>query len=217
MRADWVVNTEADPRSLKQDLNKGLKMRHSSTWHWFSILLIVFGLGLGSACRATPASKPLPPGIIPLKVATLTFGEVVMAYLISPLDGSTYQPPERPRHSTQVVAFDPKQPLPRTFRVIWTSYEGAFGSYTSSGSGVFSKQMRLQEWGHDDTVTLAGPIPENPAHLLLIFGPKGRLKAEVLSEAQMNAGGMEQRVQTFLATWPGLFRTLEEAKAKVKP
>jgi hypothetical protein len=177
-----------DQSALQLEMNKESWMRPFSIGNWCKFVLIVFGLGLGSACRATPPAKPLPPGIIPLKIATLTFGEVVMAYLISPLDGSAFQPPKRPRHSTQVVAFDPRQPLPRTFRVIWTSYQGAFGSYTSSGSGVFSKQMPLSSWGHDDTVTLEGPIPANPAHLLLIFGPKGRLQAEILSEAQMEAG-----------------------------
>lgn len=187
----------------------------SGQWLKWRILPVILGMAI--ACNSTPPPKPLRSGVIPLKVATLTLGQNVRGCIVGPLDGSAFDPPDYPTHSTYVVPFDPKLPLPRAFRVIWTEFDGAFRSYVSGGSGRAHQQINLNEWGHDLYVTLSGPIPERAEHLLLIFTMKGEIRAEVLSEAQMESGHMERRAQEFLKTRPKTYSTLLEAQAEGQP
>ncbi len=179
------------------------------------LLALCFCLGL--ACRGSQKLQPPPPGQIALKVMTLTFGGDIYGRgrLISSLTGEKFKPPTYAYHSTEVVAFDPKLPFPRSLRVIWTTWKGAFGPAGEGGSGRSYGQMKVSEWGHDATIQVNGPVPENPEHLLLIFYPDGSVKSEILSHAQVDAGRMDQIIEDFRKTWPEVIQA-EKADAKKK-
>ncbi len=174
--------------------------------------LLVSGLLLAMGCRGHQKKPPPPPpGQMALKVAYVDlagWGAYKKAWLISPLTAEKFIPPKYAYHSTSVVAFDPKLPFPRSLRVIWSTWDDAFSSYLiGDGKG---HQMTVKEWGHDVTTTVEGPVPANPEHLLLIFYPEDKVKAEILSQAQMDAGRMDQVIEEFRKTWPGIIPPKEE-------